>query len=242
MDSRPGDHGGPVVRRVRDASEAGDIAAGLLIEAASRAVAESGRFTLAIPGGSSPKGVFEALVSSDAFPWPKTDLLWVDERAVPPEHADSNYGAFARDILPRLPIDSGRVHPMRGELGAEAGASDYANVLGRVLGNRPLDAVLLGIGEDGHVASLFPDSPALKAEGLAIPIFDSPKPPPERITLTLPVLRGARVVILLGLGGAKRDAVERALAGEPLPARLVGEGPGSVWLTDTQAAAWSDRA
>ena len=228
------------VRRVKDAQEGGELAAAILLESALQAVGERGAFALAIPGGSSPKGVFGALVSPkmrDAFPWDRTHLFWVDERAVSVEHADSNFGAFARDVLFDLPIPHERVYRMKGELGPDAGASDYASTLEDVLGDDPvLDAALLGIGEDGHVASLFPGARELSSGGTVIGIADSPKPPPERITLTMPVLRSSRLVLVLGLGAGKADAVSRCLAGEPLPARLASEGSRAVWVIDDAAA------
>lgn len=228
------------VRRVRDAAKGGQVAAGLLRESAAQAVAERGVFTLAIPGGSSPRTVFAELADPEAageFPWDRTHLFWVDERAVPIGHADSNYGSFASQVLPGLPIKSDRVHRMKGELGPVGGAADYARTMMAVLGEGgTLDAVLLGVGEDGHVASLFPGADELSADGTVIGITDSPKPPPERITLTMPVLRSAKLVVVLGFGAGKADAVSRCLAGEPLPAGLASRGSGAVWVVDEAAA------
>ena len=220
-------------RVVTDTTEAGRIVADVLTKAAHAAINARGRFTLAIPGGSSPHSVFEELTQPariDAFPWAHTHLHWVDERAVPVDHADSNYGAFATAVLPRLPLDTAHVHRMQGELGPHDGARTYHETLTAVLGSDPLDAVLLGVGEDGHVASLFPRSASLEATEPVIAITDSPKPPPERITLTLPVLRAARQVIVLGIGEPKANAVARALAGERLPARLACEGTDALWV------------
>ncbi|MEZ6319096.1 MAG: 6-phosphogluconolactonase [Phycisphaerales bacterium] len=171
-----------------------------------------------------------------------THLLWVDERAVPIEDADSNYADLAREILPRLPLDPAHIHRMRGELGADDGAREYRDTLARVLAGEPLDAALLGIGEDGHVASLFPGSPSLAERDPVIAITDSPKPPPERITLTLPMLRGARRIVLLGLGPAKADAIARCLAGDPLPARLASDSDNAIWVIDDAAAARAPNA
>ena len=228
----------PNVRLVANADEAGVVAASLLSEFAHQSVLARGRFTLAMPGGSSPKSVFahlSASATSPDFPWRQTQLLWVDERAVPPDHADSNYGGFVRDVLPNLPIDPADVHPMRGELGPDEGAAHYQNLLINVLGTHPIDAVLLGIGEDGHIASLFPGAPSLEAIETVIGIHDSPKPPPMRITLTLPTLRAARLIVILGLGSNKKDAVTRSLSGDPLPARLAASGSSAVWIVDEHA-------
>ncbi len=226
------------LRVVRDAAEAGTLAADLLTNAAHTAVAARGRFTLAIPGGSVPTPVFTALAERE-FPWDATRLLWVDERAVPPDHEHSNYGAFARDLLPSLPIPATQVLRMRGELGPDDGARDYTTVLGNALAGHPLDAALLGIGEDGHVASLFPGKDALEATDPVLPIHDSPKPPPERITLSLPILRAATTVVVVALGQGKKDAITQVLAATPLPtplpARLATDRPGATWIIDDAA-------
>lgn len=234
----------PPVRVVRDAAEAGRLVADLLVEAARAAVAARGEFFLAIPGGSSPRSVFEELARPARLaemPWERAHLLWVDERAVAIEHPDSNYGAFARDILTRLPLDAARVHRMRGELGPHDGALDYRRRLTALLGPGPdggvIDVVLLGVGEDGHIASLFPGSPSLEARDSVIGITDSPKPPPGRITLTIPVFRAARRLVVLGLGAGKADVVGRSLSGEPLPARMASQGPNSLWVIDAAASA-----
>lgn len=234
----------PPVRVVRDASEAGRVVADLLIRAALDAVAMRGVFLLAIPGGSSPRSVFKELAQPSRqriFPWSKTHLLWVDERAVTIDHPDSNFGTFSRELLPALPFDPDHIHRMRGELGPDDGALDYRNTLIATLGEPmdgggALDVVLLGIGEDGHVASLFPRSPSLAAQDCVIGIKDSPKPPPERITLTIPTFHAARQLVLLGLGEAKGAAVGRSLAGELLPARLATSGTNSLWILDEAAA------
>lgn len=235
----------PPVRVVRDAQEGGSVVADLVCKAARDAIAARGRFTLAIPGGSSPRTALDQLARpgrQPALPWEQTHLLWVDERAVPPDHQDSNFGAFAHEFLPRLPIDLAQVHRIRGELGPHDGAMDYRRTLATALGasgrdSGALDAVVLGIGEDGHIASLFPGSSALAAQDTVIGIIDSPKPPPGRITLTLPVLLAARRLVVLGYGQGKADAVARALSGEPLPARLCSRGPNASWVIDAAAAA-----
>jgi 6-phosphogluconolactonase len=121
------------------------------------------------------------------------------------------------------------VHRMPAELGPDEGAELYAHVVA-ALG--PLDLVTLGVGEDGHTASLFPGHPALEATGLVVGIHDSPKPPPERVTLTLNVLQKARTVIILATGAGKADAVARAKRGE-VPSGMIA---GARWLIDRAAA------
>jgi 6-phosphogluconolactonase len=157
-------------------------------------------------------------------------VWFADERCVAPEDAESNYRLAAETLLGPAGIDPVQVHRMEGELGPEEGARRYADALRQQV---PLDAselpvldlVVLGIGPDGHVASLFPGAPTLDAgePAICLPVHDSPKPPPERITLSLAVLRAARRCLLLATGAGKADAIAAALA-EPsrhVPASLL---------------------
>jgi 6-phosphogluconolactonase len=121
------------------------------------------------------------------------------------------------------------VHRMPGEIGAEAAAALYARIVDPL---RPLDLVLLGVGEDGHTASLFPGNPALAAPGSAVAVYDAPKPPPDRVSLTLDVLREARRVLVLATGAGKREAVAMARRGE-VPSGMI---PDAMWLIDQAAA------
>jgi 6-phosphogluconolactonase len=154
-------------------------------------------------------------------------VLFGDERCVPPDHADSNYRMAREALLDR--VAPATVHRMPAELGPDEGAVRYAPVVASLA---PLDVVILGIGEDGHTASLFPGHAAVRAKGWAIGITDSPKPPPERVTLTLPALRGARHVIILATGAGKADAVAKAKRGE-VPSGMIA---GARWLIDREAA------
>ena len=181
-------------------SAVADALLGLLDQAA----AERGRATLAIPGGRSPGPVLTALAERlDPFVRNRLHLLWVDERAVPVGHPDRNdlptLAAWkAGDLLPAA------VHAMPAEADdLEAAASAYAATLQAATAGGVLDVVLLGIGEDGHVASLFPHHPGLQELDPVFAVTDSPKPPARRLTLSLPVLTEARSRFILGLGAAK---------------------------------------
>jgi len=198
------------------AAAAADIAA---------ALAEGAR-TLVLAGGTTFRRCYELLAQMDVE-WGRVTILFGDERCVPPDHPDSNYRMARAALLDR--VAPATVHRMPAELGPEEGAGAYAHV---VAGLAPLDVVLLGVGEDGHTASLFPGHPALKAEGWAIGIRDAPKPPPERVTLTLKALQGARRVILLATGAGKGDAVARAKR-EEVPSGMIA---GARWLIDRAAA------
>src|SRR5260370_11312532 len=137
--------------------------------------------------------------------WGRVTVLFGDERCVAPDHPDSNYLMAKETLLDR--VSPATVHRMPGELGPDEGAAEYEKV---VAANLPLDFVLLGVGEDGHTASLFPGHQALKSHNLVVGIDDAPKPPPYRITLTLPVLPDARRVLIMATAAGKADAVAKA--------------------------------
>jgi len=179
-----------------------------------------------LAGGTTPLRCYELLADLDVR-WGRVTVLFGDERCVPPDHPDSNYRMVRETLLSRVAPAS--VHRMAGELGPAAAASDYERIVGFLA---PLDVVLLGVGEDGHTASLFPGHPALKADGWTTYILNAPKPPPQRVTLTLAALRGARRVIILATGAGKADAVARAKRHE-VPSGMIA---GARWLVDRAAA------
>jgi 6-phosphogluconolactonase len=218
------------------------------------AAAEHRRVHVALSGGDTPKRSYELLARAPEL-WAEVEVWFADERCVGPEDAQSNYRLAADSLIDPARIPPERVHRMQGELGPEEGASRYASAL---LANVPrersgthgpgppaLDLIMLGIGEDGHVASLFPDAPALTAgeQSVCVGIRGSPKPPPERITLSLPVLRAARRCLLLATGAAKAHAVAAMLA-EPsphVPASLLRRERLTVILDDAAALETSGR-
>jgi 6-phosphogluconolactonase len=185
-----------------------------------------GAQSLVLAGGTTPQRCYEVLATLDVE-WGRVAVLFGDERCVPPNHPDSNYRMAKESLLDR--VAPATVYRMPAELGPEEGAEAYAEVVGDVA---PLDFVLLGVGEDGHIASLFPGHPILEATGLTAAIRDSPKPPPERVTLTLEVIRDARQVLILATGEGKADAVALARRGES-PSGMIA---GARWLIDRAAA------
>jgi 6-phosphogluconolactonase len=209
-----------------------------------RARAERGVAHLAISGGTTPGRTFELLAEHPGR-LSATELWFADERCVGPEDEESNF-RLARDTgLAGGAIALEHVHRIEGELGPQRGAEHYAAMLEERLGHSEeaqvpvLDLVILGIGPDGHIASLFPGNAALDAAGqtVCLGITDSPKPPPERITLSLPVLLAARGCLLLATGAAKADAVD-AMLGEPskhVPASLLRRERLTVMLDDAAA-------
>ena len=201
-----------------------DVARAAADEIASRL--RQGARSLVLAGGTTPKRCYEILAGLDVE-WGRVTVLFGDERCVPPDDPDSNYGMAREALLSR--VAPATVYRMPAELGPEVGAKEYAEVVKQVT---PFDLVLLGIGEDGHVASLFPGHPLLKATGLTAGIRDSPKPPPERVTVTLGVIRDARHVLILATGAGKANAVSLARRGET-PSGMI---TGARWLIDEAAA------
>jgi 6-phosphogluconolactonase len=190
-----------------------------------RARQERGVAHLALSGGTTPARTYE-LLAAGVGDWAGVQIWFADERCVPPDDEQSNYRLTAETLLRPAAIPAEQVHRMEGELGPEEGAGPYARELvehvpaaGSVPPSPPvLDLVVLGIGPDGHIASLFPGAPALNAgeDAICLGVHDAPKPPPERITLSLGVLRAARGCLLLATGASKADAVN-AMLGEPTP-------------------------
>jgi 6-phosphogluconolactonase len=201
---------------------------------------------VALSGGTTPVRTYELLAASP-LDWTAVELWFADERCVGPADPESNYRLLAESLVEPAAIGPERVHRMAGELGPAEGARRYAELLASRLregasGVPVLDLVLLGIGPEGHIASLFPGTRALAGdeatEGPAcLGIHDSPKPPPERITLSLPVLRAARRCLLLASGRGKAEALARAL-GPPSAAAPASLLPGErlTILADADAA------
>ena len=197
--------------------------------AAATDIAEAlhdGARSLVLAGGTTPQRCYEILSGIDVE-WGRVSVLFGDERCVAPDHPDSNYRMARHALLDR--VSPATVHRMPAELGPDEAAGLYAHVVASLA---PLDVVLLGVGEDGHTASLFPGHPALNASGLVIGIRDSPKPPPKRVTLTLTALQAARRVIILATGAGKAEAVARAKRRE-VPSGMIA---GARWLIDRAAA------
>jgi 6-phosphogluconolactonase len=206
-----------------------------LLEVLDAAVAARGRATLAVPGGRSPGAVVTALAGIlTPFVRDRLHLLWLDERAVAPGHPERNDAAILAAWRQGGALPAA-VHPMPAEAAdLDAAAGVYAATLAAATGGGPLDACLVGIGEDGHLASLFPDHPGLRELDPVFAVRDSPKPPPCRLTLSLPVIAAARCRMVLALGAAKRVVAQRVLTGPPdpqLPASLLPRA-GTVWWVD----------
>jgi 6-phosphogluconolactonase len=213
--------------------------------AASSAIAQRGLFSIALPGGSVATECFPTLAALP-LDWNSAHFFWADERAVPPSDPESNYGLTARLWLTPARVPDASVHRMPADSPDLSAAADaYGAELSRVLGPAPplptIDVALLGMGPDGHVASLFPGHPVLaERHRLVSAVTDAPKPPPRRLTLTMPVLANARRVIVVAFGTSKAAALGKAVTRQdsPLPvAQLLRLATSSLVLADEAAGA-----
>ncbi|MGD2165624.1 MAG: 6-phosphogluconolactonase [Anaerolineae bacterium] len=225
---------------VDDVARLAEAAADRIVSAAANAIAERGRFIVALSGGSTPKATYRLLAEPSRarlIDWSRVEVFWGDERCVPPDHADSNFGMVRRALLERIRIPDPLVHRIRGELPPDESAAKYRAELEAVLGeDGRFDLILLGLGCDGHTASLFPGSKALHEDQRAVAIYVETVGA-WRITLTLRVMNEARHVIFLVSGARKADALARVRADESLPAAMVQPGTGTLtWLVDRPAA------
>jgi 6-phosphogluconolactonase len=210
-----------------------------------RVRAERGVVNIALSGGTTPRRAYE-LLASEPLDWSGVAVWFADERCVGPDDEESNYKLASDTLLSAVAIPPAQIHRMEGELGPEQGARRYALELSE---HAPpsaerlpeLDLIVLGIGPDGHVASLFPGAQTLDAgeQALCLGVHDSPKPPPERITLSLALLRAAGRCMLLATGVSKADAINAMLA-EPsrhVPASLLRRERLSVIVDDAASPA-----
>ena len=227
-------------------------AARLFTSAAEQAVAARGVTRIAISGGTTPKRVFQLLADPaqpflNAIPWAKLHLYWVDERSVPPIDNDSNYKMTNEAMLSKVPLPAEQVHRMEGELPPHEAASRYETVLRNTMKlegaeSPAFDLLLLGMGDDGHTASLFPHTEALHELSRLVVANHVPQKDTWRITLTFPVINQARQVAFLIEGGAKTKVLAEVLTGshdpERLPSQLIRPSTGNLlYLLDTAAAA-----
>ena len=235
-----------------DVSRWASEAARFVLSLQERAVKDHGRFLVALSGGRTPEQLYQRLVSISStarHEWRNTDFFFGDERCVPPDHPESNYHLAEEALFKPLHIAANQIHRMTGEHpDPEVAAKDYEEVL-RASTNPPpsawpqLDLVLLGLGHDGHTASLFPGTDALGETRRCVTVGHAPANPRLRLTLTLGVINHATVVVFLANGESKAAAVKAVLepqrdADRNLPAALVRPVRGRlVWLLDRPAAA-----
>jgi 6-phosphogluconolactonase len=244
--------GQPDIRILTDGEDVCRIAAGEWVRLADEAVRARGRFAVALSGGSTSKALYRLLAADEGgfrarLPWGQAHIFWGDERHVPPDHPDSNYRMAYEAMLSRVPVPSGNVYRIPAENPDAARAAEvYARTLreffGVEAGRFPrFDLILLGLGADGHTASLFPGTGAVHERGRLVAAPWVEKLASHRITLTAPVLNNAAFVIFLVCGEDKAGTLRAVLEGphEPdrLPAQLVRPVDGRlVWMVDRAAA------
>jgi 6-phosphogluconolactonase len=231
------------LRVYEDPEELAGAAAREFAAKAGEAVEERGRFTVALAGGSTPKAAYGLLARDYAktIDWERVHVFFGDERSVPPDHEDSNYRMAREALLDHVSV--GSVHRMRGELPPDEAATSYEDELRRFFGEEEpprFDLIWLGIGGDGHTASLFPETPALEVTDRLVVANPVPKLDTTRITLTAPVLNASRAVNFLVAGEGKAEALKEILEGDAdprrYPAKLVRPPGGPAWMVDRAAA------
>jgi 6-phosphogluconolactonase len=239
------------VRFYPDPPAVARAAAGLLTQAARHAVADHGSFSLVLSGGSTPKLLHQLLADPaqafrDQIDWQEVEIYFGDERAVPPDHADSNYRMARDTLLSRVPIPEVNVHRIPCEINPEEAAVEYGKLLKARFGESGgPDLTLLGMGEDGHTASLFPHTPALaetRHRAFAQFVLNSTTGPSWRMTMTAPFLNRSREVAVLVTGANKAKRLREVLHGphdpQRLPIQLIAPASGRViWLVDDPAGA-----
>ena len=219
-----------------------------IVRIANESIATYGRFTMALSGGTTPRKTYELLGSepySRQINWTLVHIFWGDERSVPPESPDSNYRMAHEILLSKIPVPAVQVHRMlANEPNRDAASQEYVEEMQRVFATDDIpsfDLIQLGMGPEGHTASLFPHQEALHEERRLVMPVSVPKPPPDRLTFTPPLLNAARNLLFLVTGSDKADALHAVLEGpyqpDEYPAQIVRPPNGEVvWMVDTAAA------
>lgn len=245
-----------VVQRLTGRTDIAFVGAGLVRAAAAEAIARRGLFSIALAGGSTPRPLYELLAADSYIDWARWQLFFGDERLVPPDHAESNFGMVQRTLLAALQArrkPPALVSRMHGELGADIAAAQYETALDVLpvdpeAGGFPrFDLILLGMGADGHTASLFPHTRALQESHRRVVANPVPQLDTVRLTLTFPVINAARHVLFLVSGEDKAEVARAVLAGPRDVARYPAQGVAPVngrvtWLLDAASASFLPEA
>jgi len=224
-------------------------AAQYIIRVAQESIVTHGRFTLALSGGNTPKKLYGLLASepyASQIDWNLVEIFWSDERCVPPDSPDSNYHMAQEVLLSKVPIPANQIHRTPAdEADRDAASEAYAQEMCNVFGTNGVpkfDLIQLGMGPEGHTASLFPHQASLHEQQRLVMPVSVPKPPPARLTFTPPLLNAAAHILFLVTGTDKEEAVQAVLEGDhqpdEYPAQIVQPSQGEVtWMLDTAAAA-----
>lgn len=197
---------------------------------AREAVARRGRFRIVLAGGTTPLAAYR-LLAREPLPWESWEVFFGDERCLPRNDPGRNDFSARKALLDRVPVPRDRIFEIPAELGPERAAADYSRTIASAL---PFDLVVLGMGEDGHTASLFPGQP-VPGPGLVVPVRAAPKPPPERVSLSFAALASCREMLVLVTGAGKRDALSAWRRGADLPVARAA-AVGARVLCDRDAA------
>jgi 6-phosphogluconolactonase len=237
----------PVLRVFPDPDALAEAAARLFAETVESVVGDRGRFALALSGGNTPRRLYRRLAERDdgSLPWHAVHVFWGDERCVPPDHEESNYRMAREELLSRVSIPEENIRRIPGEKGPRAAAISYDEMLQEFFGDEipTFDLILLGMGTDGHTASLFPGAPLDQAGGGRVMAVQAPPGSAvrDRVTLTLAAINSARRVWFLVTGEGKRRVARAVLhdpeaSGRRYPAAHVRPEAGPAWFLDAAAA------
>lgn len=221
-------------------------AAAQIVEAAQVAVELDGQFSLVLAGGATPKALYQILATDDyrtQIDWTRVHVYFGDERCVPPDHPDSNYRMASESLLSKIPIPGDNIYRIRGEIDPEQAATEYGQLLKERFGDGGPDLILLGMGDDGHTASLFPNTKALQETRHRCVSNYVEKLNAWRITVTAPFINRAKRVLILVAGANKAARVQEVLEGSPDPQRLpiqLIQPANLTWLLDSQAAGMTE--
>ncbi len=237
---------GQRIDRQPDLGALSAAAAEMFVHLAQEAIATRGRFTVALAGGSTPRHTYKLLSTSaygNRIDWSKVHIFWGDERCVSPDHEDSNYKAAREALLAHVQIDEGQIHRMKGELPPEDGAKHYGEMLQAFFSDGPprFDLHLLGMGDDGHTASLFPHTEALKETKHRVVATGADHHSHPRLTMTAWAINTSAVIVIMVSGEGKAQMLHDVLHGpkkpDELPVQLIAPTQGDVvWLVDDAAA------
>ncbi|GHO83062.1 6-phosphogluconolactonase [Dictyobacter formicarum] len=231
-----------------DVEQLSRAAADYIVRVAREAIAARGLFTLALSGGSTPKKLYSLLATESyrsQIDWSKVEIFWSDERCVPPDDPESNYRMANEVMLSKLPIPAEHIHSMPADQADRDAASvAYTQEMKRTFGTDDVpqfDLIQLGMGPEGHTASLFPHQPSLREQQRLVMPVSVPKPPPDRLTFTPRLINAASHILFLATGAEKDEAVGAVLEGpyqsDEYPAQIVHPTHGEVtWMLDTAAA------
>jgi 6-phosphogluconolactonase len=218
----------------------------IITQASNQVISQRGKFSMVLSGGSTPRSIYQALAdpqNASQIDWPFTYIFWGDERSVPPDHADSNYLMAKQALLDHVPVPPENIYRIRGELSPQDSAADHEERIKSFFKDqeRRFDLVLLGLGADGHTASLFPESQALNENQNWVAPNYAPSQQAWRITLTYPALLSARQAIFLVSGAGKAKVVKQIIqdpySSTQFPAaKVAANHPNLSWILDQGAA------